>query len=49
MPFDEDPQDDIERYPCECGGEITFSKKLGRWECDSCSFSTNGADNGQTG
>lgn len=46
MPFDEDPQDEIESYPCDCSGTITFNAQDGIWECDSCTFTSNGTDNG---
>ena len=42
MPFDEDPQEDIEYYPCNyktCDGVVTFNNEINRWECDTCDFS----------
>jgi hypothetical protein len=35
--FDDIPEDDIESYPCECGGNIT-KKDNGDFECDKCDF-----------
>lgn len=36
MSFDIIPEDEIEGYPCDCGGSIT--KYGGYWVCDSCGF-----------
>lgn len=49
MPFDQDPREEIESYPYYhgCDGNITFNSSSGIWECDTCGFFTNGADNGQ--
>lgn len=40
MPFDEDPRESIEAYPCSsCSdGNVTFNKETGHWDCDSCEF-----------
>ena len=35
--FDSDPKDDIESYPCECGGDITKNDK-DEWECNKCDW-----------
>ena len=36
MPFDEDPKDTRQEFPCECGGNI--AKYGDYWECDKCDF-----------
>lgn len=36
MSFDEIPEDQVEGYPCDCGGSVT--KCDGKWCCDSCGF-----------
>ncbi len=39
MSFDVDPRDNIEEYPCDCGGNIT---KVGdNWVCDKCEFDSS--------
>ena len=36
MSFEEIPEDQVEGYPCECGGSITLQD--GIWECNLCEF-----------
>ena len=45
MPFDEDPQDSTESYPCcECEhGTVSYEKDISRWSCDSCEFAKDTA------
>lgn len=36
MGFEDIPEDRVESFPCECGGNIT---KIGEnWYCDKCDF-----------
>ena len=37
MPFEDNPLESSESYPCECGGEISLNDD-DCWECDSCDF-----------
>lgn len=37
MSFDEIPENEIEGYPCDCGGSITKYDD-DKWCCDSCNF-----------
>lgn len=38
MGFEDDPKDDSEEYPCDCGGSISQDPVTGKWECDSCAI-----------
>ncbi len=43
MPFDEDPAEERQHYPCICEeGEVEFIEETGRWECSFCDFSAVG-------
>ena len=34
MSFDEIPENQVESYPCDCGGNVV--KEGIHWECDTC-------------
>ena len=38
MNFDEIPENKLEQYPCDCGGNIELTDEGDFWECDSCNF-----------
>lgn len=42
MSFDSDPNDNIESYPCKCGGSIVKNKNK-HWECNACDVMYRGA------
>ena len=35
--FDDANYNDVESYPCECGGDIVWTDSR-RWECNQCDF-----------
>ncbi len=35
---EEIPEDRIEQFPCDCGGNIQLNKEEKYYECDSCDF-----------
>jgi len=37
MTLDEDPKDEVESYPCVCGGTIV-KNEFDVWECDTCGY-----------
>ncbi len=36
MGFEDDPRDEIQSFPCDCGGEIT--EEANGWFCDKCGW-----------
>ena len=38
MSFEDDPKDERQEFPCECGGTISQDEH-GAWRCDECDFS----------
>ena len=39
MAFEDDPKDEIESYPCDCGGEISKDPNQGGvWQCNKCDW-----------
>ncbi len=43
MGFEDDPKDEIESYPCDCGGEITEGPD--GWFCDNCNWISDSETN----
>lgn len=40
MAFDEDPREDVQSFPCDCGGNIAQDDDKS-WHCDSCDWNQN--------
>ncbi|QGH73425.1 MAG: hypothetical protein [Podoviridae sp. cty5g4] len=38
------PEDEIEGYPCDCGGSITMYNRV--WYCDNCDFEKKDVNGG---